>query len=440
MIKSNFAIIGSLKTFLENAVDNKKRYCRNSNDFTRKKKLTFVVVVMFTINLAKRSLSIEIENYVKKMSTWDSIEEFTKSAFSQARYKLKHVFYQDWNDELTKEFYTDNDEGITRWKGFIVQGIDGSTKYLPDTDEIRNEFGVQANQAGSVPMARTMFCYDVLNDICVKSRIGSIYTDELTVGMDWVSDYRADTLSIYDRYYMSFALLYVHDVNNKAYVIRCPKNFNKATTAFELSGADSAIVEIPATETGIRRLKTMGYEIDLQTSVKVRLVRVLLDTGETEVLVTSLSGEDEYPTSEFKALYFLRWGVETAIDAFKNKFQIEIFSGHYPEAIRQDFYAAIFTYNIQSLVIGDCKEELQKATADNQHEYQTNRNVTLGLLKDEILGLFSSASPKQIYEELKRKFIKYREPVRKNRQYKRGKGKKRLNGKYQTSKNHRRAI
>jgi hypothetical protein len=45
------------------------------------------------------------------------------------------------------------------------------------------------------------------------------------------------------------------------------------------------------------------------TPIKVRVVKVLLDTGETELLITTLLDQDAYTTEDIKGLYHLRWGV-----------------------------------------------------------------------------------------------------------------------------------
>ncbi len=58
----------------------------------------------------------------------------------------------------------------------------------------------------------------------------------------------------------------------------------------------------------------------------VRIVRVVLKSGEVETLITNLL-ENELDTDKFRELYFLRWDIETAFDTLKNKFLIEKFSG-----------------------------------------------------------------------------------------------------------------
>ena len=88
--------------------------------------------------------------------------------------------------------------------------------------------------------------------------------------------------------------------------------------------------------------------------------KVDLPKGEVEYLITSLLDIEKYPFEDFSALYFKRWGSETNFDIWKNKTQIENFSGHSVEAIYQDFYATVFTANIHSLFVQDCEEELEQ--------------------------------------------------------------------------------
>lgn len=73
----------------------------------------------------------------------------------------------------------------------------------------------------------------------------------------------------------------------------------------------------------------MGAEGQL----KVRLIRIELDNGEIEVLITSLLDRQKYAHTDFKPLYQQRWGSETCYDTLKNKLQIEVVSGHSPEAV-----------------------------------------------------------------------------------------------------------
>ncbi|MEZ5673377.1 MAG: hypothetical protein R3E08_13760 [Thiotrichaceae bacterium] len=47
---------------------------------------------------------------------------------------------------------------------------------------------------------------------------------------------------------------------------------------------------------------------DLPQAIQVCFVRVRLNTGEYEVLITNLMENETYPTEVFKEIYHLRWG------------------------------------------------------------------------------------------------------------------------------------
>jgi len=338
-------------------------------------------------------------------------------------------------------YYQEKENSLKKWKGFYVYGIDGSTINLTDTECIRNEFGEQKNQFTSVPMALVMACYDVLNDICIASKLDKIEKDELGIALKWADSLPQNSLSIYDRGFTSFILIYLLTLQQKDFVIRSKTGFNKVVKTFLKSGKHSAIVDFPATARAKKRLaEDFNRILDLKTTVKVRLIRVTLQSGETEVLITSLKSSKEYPTKCFKDLYFKRWGVEVYFDRLKNKLQLECFSGHKPEAIYQEFYAMIITSNLQSLIISNCEPELKKGNENRKYEYKINRNVTLGLMKNQLIKLFLSEEPSEILQQLKTKFLKNIVPIIPDRNEPRNKRKVKTKGKHKTVLNYRRAV
>lgn len=441
MRKPNLTIIENLRRFIVESSKSEK-YIRSKQDFTRERKLTFNRVVTFIINLAKKSLSIELEFFFARINKNEGTEteSCSKSAFSQARKKLKPEIFEDLNKELLKEYYSDNDDRVKRWNGYRLIGEDGSTMYLLDRKDVREEFGVHRNENLERVMARVMCSYDVLNNLSIQSRIMPISRDELSIATEWVEGHDEDMLTLYDRGFRGFALIYIHLIKQSEFVMRTTKTFNNEITVFVKSNKRSAIVEMPCTKKSRRKLKLLGYDVDRKVTVKVRLIRVNLDSGEEEILITSLLDSKKYPTRIFKDLYYKRWGVETYYDRLKNKFQIEVFSGISAEAIKQDFYAMIFVSNLQSIIIDEGEEELKNINKNRKYEYQINWNVSLGLMKDEIIDLFISSNSEQILLRLKDKFLKYLEPIRPNRKFKRIIKSKRRKGKFQTFTNYKRAI
>lgn len=92
---TNVQIIAELKSFLRIAASHDcEKYCWHSQDFTWTRKLSFTTVVLFITNLMKKSLAIELDHFFTLIYQKGAP---TKGAFSQARCKLKAVFFQDWN-------------------------------------------------------------------------------------------------------------------------------------------------------------------------------------------------------------------------------------------------------------------------------------------------------------------------------------------------------
>ena len=68
------------------------------------------------------------------------------------------------------------------------------------------------------------------------------------------------------------------------------------------------------------------------------------------MLATSLLGEQTYPSTCFKHLYHLRWGVEEGYKREKCRLEIENFSGLSAHAVKQDFYAKLFVLNLTAIL------------------------------------------------------------------------------------------
>lgn len=387
------------------------------------------------MNFLRKSLSLEIENFVKHLKVFignNKLTCFSKSAFVQCRKKIHPEVFIHLNQTLINEFYTDNEASIKLWKGFRLLSVDGSRMTLPNTEELKNEYGQTKNQSSSgVVQARVSVLYDVLNNFVLDGQLTPLSVGELSSAIKHLEYSRANDLIIYDRGYPSFQLIFEHYRQNIDFVIRAKKDFNNEVIAFYKSGHTTKIVKIyPGKNT-----KISDKRYNHQTYHMVRLVRVELPSGEAEILITSLLGNKKYPSKIFKNLYFQRWGVEKFYDEFKNKLKAEHFSGYSKHNILQDFYVALFVSNIQSLTVGEINEELQVNTK-TKYVYKVNNNLSYGLLKDRIVTLFySDTKTEVIFSELKELFSKHLIPIRADRKFERHKDKYRNRQKPKVPKN-----
>jgi hypothetical protein len=405
----------------------------NDKDFTRDRILTFSTTLLFMMNFLRKSLALEIFNFVKNIK----IKTFSKSAFVQCRKKINPLIFKELSQVLTSEFYTDNDESVKLWKGFRLLAVDGSRIALPDTKELRSIYGATKNQTKtSVVQARMSVLYDVLNNYVIDGKIAPLTIGEKSLAIEHLTHTRNKDLVIYDRGYPSFDLIYEHLLSKIDCLIRVKINFNGATKDLIESGKYSSVIDMkPGKNVS---LKNKNYS--RSDSLKVRLIKVDLPDGTTEVLMTTLLSSKTYPTGIFKDLYLKRWGVEIFYDELKNKIKVELFSGYSDQCIQQDFYAALFISNIQTLMVTELNEELQQDQT-NQYKYKVNSNLSYGFLKDRVVELLlSSKDIDEVLFELKDIFRNHLIPIRPKRSFQRHKDKYRNRVKPKVTKNQRNVL
>lgn len=73
--------------------------------------------------------------------------------------------------------------------------------------------------------------------------------------------------------------------------------------------------------------------IRLPETLPLHFVRVILNTGEYDVLVIILLDEEKYEAADFKEFYYYPWGIETFYGILKTRLNLENFSGLTAKAI-----------------------------------------------------------------------------------------------------------
>ena len=126
-IKKASEIVIKIKKLLRSEIFMKKNKA-SEKDFTRERKMPFVPLIVFMINLVKQTLQKELTHFINIISKKD--KNITKSAFSQSRMKLKHTAFIELNNLLGEEFYTDNEFNL--WEGLRLLAVDGIKLQLPN--------------------------------------------------------------------------------------------------------------------------------------------------------------------------------------------------------------------------------------------------------------------------------------------------------------------
>jgi hypothetical protein len=367
-------------------------------------------------------------------------ETFSKSAFVQARKKIKPEVFKHLNQRIIEEFYKDNSGVLRQFDNLRILAMDGSRLTLPFTKELEEIYGQTKNQTNTyIVQAKACVLYDLLNEICINGVLSSIDTDERTQAKQLLEHCQANDLIIYDRGYPSFELIYEHYQKNLHFLMRMPLDFSQVVKDFVASGKTSQIVEIKPGQK--KSFENKPYT--KSSTLKIRLLRITLNGGGIEVLATSLLDSKHYGNEVFKELYFKRWKIETYYDELKNKLKIEEFSGYSNQSILQDFYSTLFVSNIQTLIENEINEEIEKEseTKNIKYQYKINTTLSYGFMKDRILELFFTKNDmNDIINELKELFKKHLIPIRPNRKFERKIGKYRTRTKPIVTKNQKNSL
>ena len=393
------------------------------------------------LNFLTRSLSIEIVNFLSFLKRKDIAQEtFSKSAFVQARKKIKPEVFKHLNQRIIEEFYKDNSGVLRQFDNLRILAMDGSRLTLPFTKELEEIYGQTKNQTNTyIVQTKACVLYDLLNEICINGILSSIDTDERAQAKQLLEHCQANDLIIYDRGYPSFELIYEHYQKNLHFLMRMPLDFSQVVKDFVASGKTSQIVEIKPGQK--KSFENKPYT--KSSTLKIRLLRITLNGGGIEVLATSLLDSKHYGNEVFKELYFKRWKIETYYDELKNKLKIEEFSGYSNQSILQDFYSTLFVSNIQTLIENEINEEIEKEseTKNIKYQYKINTTLSYGFMKDRILELFFTKNDmNDIINELKELFKKHLIPIRPNRKFERKIGKYRTRTKPIVTKNQKNSL
>ena len=138
--------------------------------------------------------------------------------------------------------------------------------------------------------------------------------------------------------------------------------------------------------------------------MKVRVVRVLLDTGEYETLATSLPRS--FTSAEIKALYHTRWGIETAFRELKYGMGLVNLHGKKDDFVKQEIFSAMLMMNFCNRIVN---EIVVKQKQDNIHEYKVNMKMAMYLCRQ--FFRTKNADEKKLLKDI----AKYLEPIRPDR-------------------------
>lgn len=335
---------------LINSDDYRERNITRQTAFTRNRKLSFPVMIVLLLNFLTRTMQIELDDFFANV-----LDAGTDSVTKQAFFKARKNILPDAFKELflmTRDMVL-NKNKIKRHKGYRILAIDGSELRLDKTKENKDIFLPRNHSPENKTNAEISLLYDVISHYVIDAQIGSIGICE----REYAKKNLAHFSSICDEKDMIATLT----------GMGCKYLMRLQASCFK----------------GVKENPSNDFRITVSTKTdtySVRVVRVILKSGEIETLITNLS-EDEFSADDFLDLYFLRWDIETTYDTLKNKLLIEKFSGRSPVAVLQEYYAMMFVLNCIAAMSATVNRKLLSRKTDCKYQYRANVNLMIGYFK-----------------------------------------------------------
>jgi len=374
------------------------RHRRRSADFTREGVLTFPVLMLLLLQKSLKSLQAHLHEFLAQLAEGAPAPSLSGGALTHARAKLRASAFVELNTDavLATVYGPEHAALVQRWRTHRLLGVDSSLMRLPTHEAVGGKFGwVQCvNHRGPqerYPQGRVSVLYDVLNQLGLEARLVASTVAETELAHEHLAQVKPGDVLLNDRGYTGYRWLVAVRAVHAHFVSRCSRgSFAAVQRLFTRDEAGASVAVTLAAPKEVRaECRARGWPLELT----VRLVTVRLTSGELEVLATSLLDEAAYPTEEFGALYWRRWGHETYYGRLKGRLDLEHCSGRTVEAVEQDFHATVLLSNVESVVVGPAQAQLTERTTGRAQPAQVNRAVSLHALKSRLIDLLTSRVP-----------------------------------------------
>ena len=405
-----------VKSIREMSLDPSRFSVNPQKDFTRKGKLGFEKTVALLLSMEGKSLNSELLSF---FSCSESVP--SSSAFVQSRAKLNSdampFLFESFSSKTPKMFY----------KGYSLLAVDGSSLQIPYNPDDPDSLITYTN--GQRPV--NLLHLNALYDLCSHT-----YSDALIEGRNSFNEQRAlihmcernsfrRSIYIADRGYESYNLLaHIQNAGGK-FLIRIRNSLGIAQ-GLDLPETDEFDCHFSLKIAG-RRTKTLNSSVPAHCVFKYvspqtfdygelpldknacftllfRVLRFRLSEGNFETVITNLDSRS-FPSEEIKALYNMRWGIETSFRELKYTIGLLHFHSKKVEYIHQEIFARLIMYNFCELIASYTIIHQSK----RKYAYKVNFSAAVHICRQFFRG---NISP-HLVETLLSKYIS---PIRPDRQ------------------------
>ena len=310
-----------------------------------------------------------------------------------------------------------------------VLAVDGTRLVLPNHPSVVEEFGVhkfgpKADSERSLAMGSML--YDVLNQITIDAQIAPYASSERDLLEAHLDKVKAGDLLLLDRGYPCFWLLFLLKAKGIEFCVRLKDDWWLKVKDFTESDEIERIVTFTLPKKD--RKKLSAYPLMQDAIITCRLIKIVLETGEKEILCTSLTDAEKYQYEEFDSLYHYRWNEEEAYKLLKCRIELENFTGKTAKAVKQDFHAKVFLMTLCAAYAHPIEEKVTaeyKADQQRKFDQKINRTNALSMTQEIMIAVMIRKQFDKAMEAFDNIVEKTREIIRPGRSFPRNKKTKR---------------
>ena len=361
-------------------------FAQSPSDFSRNRKLSFETTIKIILSLGGQSLASELLSHFEFR-----VETPTVSALVQARNKInpktfEQLFYRTVPSNQQDKFY----------KGYQVLAHDGSDINIPYDENDPDTHHIAGQLKRRVGLLHLNALYDPMNKcymaVDVQKHLELNERKSLCQMVD-TFEFVNPTIIIADRGYESFNvyehikkrgqkfLIRVKDTESQGFLkgLGLPQNRTFDTEVhLQLTRRQTNKVKEDEQYHFLGSASNFDYlppKSKDSYPIHLRVVRIKLSEDSYESLVTNLDPFN-FPSSELKALYHLRWGIETSFRELKYALGLNQFHSKKLDLMIQEIYARLIMYNFSMAIALAVDVYTKSKTA-----YQINFTQAFGICK-----------------------------------------------------------
>lgn len=322
----------------------------------------------------------EVRHIAARLGLADSADDFTASAWCQARARVPLEVYQAMLTRVCDAALPLTKQKDHLWRGHRTFAIDGSSFSMPDTPALRKAFGHPTGQAEGCgfPVAHLLVMFNVATGLLLDAVASPMRTGDVSGAAELHAHLQEGDVLIADEVFAGwghFALILqakLHAVmpNHHARIVdftpRRPhtRGGGGSDTLAGLPrsrwikslGKDDQLVEWFKPQSRPHPAWMTGEQYDaLPDSIVVREIRrtVRQEDGRsiTVTVVTTLLDPIAYPADAIVELRMRRWEVETNIHHLKTTMGLDVLRCKTPDGVRKELAVFCLVYNLVRVVM-----------------------------------------------------------------------------------------